>query len=125
MRGMTSMVDPRTDTTRTPRVQCLDSQMVHGCNQVTRPADRSIIMHTPAPTSGSVSAPVLDEAATQTSTVATTVATKPTWMDWFCETDDIYWGGDDPDCWFCGSTGRVASRPRMTSQHGFGPELVA
>lgn len=52
-------------------------------------------------------------------------AVKPGWMDWFCEADDLYWDGEDPDCWFCGTPGRIASRPRLTSQHGFGPDLVA
>lgn len=52
-------------------------------------------------------------------------AVKPTWMRWFCASDDLFWDGSERDCWFCGHPGIVASAPRLTSQQGFGPELVA
>lgn len=66
-----------------------------------------------------------ENALDPTALVPASVPVKPTWMDWFCETDDLYWDGESNECWFCGATGRGASRPRLTSQHGFGPELVA
>jgi hypothetical protein len=50
---------------------------------------------------------------------------KPGWAFWLCETDDLYWNGDDPTCWFCGQNGRAAPQPRLNSQHGFDPDLVA
>lgn len=52
-------------------------------------------------------------------------AVKPDWMRWFCAEDDLYWNGAERACWFCGADGAAASAPRLTSQHGFGPELVA
>lgn len=52
-------------------------------------------------------------------------AVKPGWALWFCATDDLYWDGNDPACWFCGQYGRAAPEPRFNSQHGFDPDLVA
>lgn len=51
-------------------------------------------------------------------------AVKPPWMRWFCAADDLYWDGAQRTCWFCGTDGAAASAPRLTSQHGFGPELA-
>ena len=72
----------------------------------------------------SIPAPAIDPRDENLSALSGT-AVKPRWMHWFCATDDLYWDGPDSQCWFCGREGAVASAPRLTSQHGFDPELVA
>lgn len=44
--------------------------------------------------------------------------TKPAWAHWHCPTDDLFWNEADPQCWFCGDVGVIASAPALTSQYG-------